>query len=80
MRSGPLHTSALLNKLIEIELVAGVEDPATIRKLAIEAQEILLGIQRDAVRHLLSCSHSTRTDDAGGSMPHARSNSEGEGQ
>ena len=62
MRSRPLQPSALLNKLLEIELAAGVQDPVTIRKMAIDAQEILLGIQRDAVRRLHDSGYLTPGD------------------
>lgn len=60
MRSRTLNTSALLNKLIEIELAAGVEEPASIRRMALEAQEILLGIQCSAVARLRAESYSPR--------------------
>lgn len=60
-----MSTSELLNKLIEIELASAAADPTDIRRLAIEAQGLLLGIQLGAVNRLNNGSHSTRGEAAG---------------
>ena len=47
-----MNSVILLTKLIEIEQAIGVEDPIKIRRMVIEAEECLLGIQKESLdRH-----------------------------
>jgi hypothetical protein len=55
-----MDTTSLLQKLIEIEQAVGSEEHATIRRMIVEAQECLLGFQKNALTRLCQAPQSTR--------------------